>query len=82
MSRRKTFDVAEFRDWTNNAIALTADMERDRRIALADALEHVLFATGNYRGFSYDASEYLPASEQTPGNVLRPDYDHTRRVFF
>jgi len=39
--------------------------------------------TGNYRGFQYLSSEYLPVEEQVQGSqVLKDNFDDTRRRYF
>ena len=78
---RKTVEVAAVRDRINNMIASSPDSYVAQREALALALECVLMDTGNYRGFSFLGSEYLPAEEQTLDNVLRDGYDGSRRRY-
>jgi hypothetical protein len=63
-------------------LAASADDRVSGRQALAIALESILMDTGNYRGFNYLRSEFLPSAEQTNGNVLRDGYDDSRRVYF
>ena len=79
---RKTIPVAEVVRRGNHMLAESVPGAREGRIAIAILLEDVLMATGNYKGFQYLASEYLPAAEQTDGNVLRPDYDDSRRRYY
>jgi len=52
MAKRKTFSVDELRDWVN---ARCADdyISADHKHGLCNALDHVLHATGNYKGFGY-----------------------------
>jgi hypothetical protein len=52
------------------------------RQALAVLVENMLMSTGNYRGFGYLPSEYLPAEQQTNDRVLRDGHDDTRRRYF
>jgi hypothetical protein len=61
---RVTINVNRVRIMANNALDshLTSRGERE---GIATLLEAILHDTGNYRGFSYLASEYLPADEQT-----------------
>lgn len=79
---RKTIRVADVADKINAMIAATADDMTRERQALAGALESILLDTGNYHGFRYLPSEYLPADQQTAENVLRPDYDETRVCYY
>jgi hypothetical protein len=84
---RKTFSVTDLRDQVNRYLATPAfpgagEAEaRVAREAVAGMLESVLFATGNYHGFRLLASEFLPAEEQNGDNVLRLDYDGSRRHY-
>jgi hypothetical protein len=89
---RKTVDVSVVVERVNAMLALPSENvlailgdetpERAFRTGLAALLEGVLFDTGNYRGYNYQASEFLPAEEQTQDNVLRPDADDTRRRYY
>jgi hypothetical protein len=76
---RKTLTVTALRDKTNSMLAAEGSTP-EGRIALAVLLESVLFETGNYHGFNYQASEKVedPQGER----VLRKGYDDTRRVYY
>ena len=78
---RKTYPVASLVSDANTMLAAPGST-RDGRIAIAILVERVLMDTGNYKGFQYLASEFLPAAEQTDTNVLRDGYDDTRRRYF
>jgi hypothetical protein len=78
---RKTVPVADLVDRANRMLAADGSTP-EGRAAIAVMVESVLLDTGNYRGFSYLPSEYLPAEEQTPGHVLRDGMDHTRRYYY
>lgn len=52
---RKTFEVHEFKEWVN-AMLEREDNEHvnpDFRTGLFTALEHILFETNNYHGYTY-----------------------------
>ena len=49
---RKTFNVAEFKDYVNSKLVLDY-LSDDEKYGLITALEHVLHETGNYKGFGY-----------------------------
>lgn len=80
---RKTVPVAAITARVNAMMAAPGSGSAPRA-ALAVFLETVLMDTGNYHGFRYLQSEYLPAEEQdyANGHVLRPGYDDTRRYYF
>jgi hypothetical protein len=78
---RKTYPVKALVNTVNSRLS-TANTTPEARWALISLLETVLQQTGNYNGFRYQRSEYLPAEEQTDTNVLRPDYDDTRRHYY
>lgn len=77
---RKTVDVRQIVAWTNNYLA-SANTTPNARLGVASLCDQVLHATGNYAGFSYLESEYLPVEEQIDGKVLRDDFDESRRVY-
>lgn len=81
MRKRQTVPVAELVRRTNRMLAAPGST-REGRQALASLLEEVLQQTGQYKGFGYQPSEYLPATEQTDTNVLRAGYDDTRRRYY
>lgn len=56
--------------------------EQAFRLGAASVLEQILHMTGNYHGYYYLADEYKPADEQTDRDVLRDEYDETRRNYF
>lgn len=86
---RKTFEVDTLRERANALLVMpdsvnpleTLRERQAQRIGAIALIESVLHATGNYRGFRYLDSEYLPAAEQTSDSVLRPGYDDTRRRY-
>jgi hypothetical protein len=52
MAARKTFSVDELRLWVNDR--LRSDyITSEHKHGLANALDHVLQKTGNYKGFGY-----------------------------
>ena len=72
-------------------LALSADpplnldglsLDQAYRLGMANTLEHILTTTGTYAGWNYQASQFLPADQQTDNNVLIPDADETRRRYF
>ena len=80
-TRRKTIRIADLIHEAN--VMLAADGSTpDGRIAIAVLVERLLMDANAYRGYGYQRSQYLPAAEQTADNVMRPDYDETRRVYF
>lgn len=85
--RRKTFSVETFRTATNTALATDTYNGRAHRLGAASALEYVLHATDNYKGFRYLSVEEVPAG-QIPG-IMRdaitddPRFpDDSRRFYF
>lgn len=80
--KRKTVAVTDLVARINQMIAKSPDDHAQARSALAIVAEVALHDSGNYRGFSYLPSEYLPADQQTSANVLRPGFDQTRVSFF
>lgn len=79
---RKTVEVSDLKIRLNYMLSQSADEMKAQRLAIAGFVEGILHETGNYRGFQYLSSEYLPAEEQTGDKVLRDDYDETRRRYF
>ena len=65
---RKTFDVDTFRTTINQALA-DSTCEPAQRQGLMNALENVLHASGNYKGFSYLMREQVPKGELPGINV-------------
>jgi hypothetical protein len=53
MANKKTFDVAQFKDWTNEQLSRTDNfaLEGNFKQGLCVALESVLTKTGNYKGY-------------------------------
>ncbi len=79
---RKTVKLTELIATANRMLASSVDSEQAGRLAVSVLLETVLFDHGAYAGFNYLASEFLPASEQTDTNALRPNHDDSRRRYF
>ena len=52
MARRKTFDVTAFKNYVNCILA-NDYISFEVKNGMAEALDHVLHETGNYRGFRY-----------------------------
>jgi hypothetical protein len=78
---RKTIDVAAVKDRANTMLEVQSTPEARRAVAVL--LESVLHATGNYRGFKYQISEYNTTEEfHRSGMVLRENYDDTRRYYY
>lgn len=59
---RKTFNVTDFQDYVNGVLA-NSTTSPDGRQGLMNALEHVLFASGNYKGFKYLWQRDVPSGE-------------------
>jgi hypothetical protein len=84
MAARKTIAVADVRDFVNHVLATDAPLYRPEdytpeqawRAGVIAALEHVLLATDNYRGYGFQRSELEPESA-----ILRDGHDDTRRVY-
>jgi len=51
MAKRKSFNVQEFKDWANSALA-RPELGQEAKSALCTAVEKVLMDTGNYHGFN------------------------------
>lgn len=79
---RKTIAVADVIAYANAMLAATPDDWVGERQGIAALLDKVLHATDTYAGFNYQPSEFLPADEQTLDNVLKPDYDGSRRYYY
>lgn len=88
---RKTFEVGRFRASVNHLLAYRGDTaslvdgltpEQAYRLGAASALETVLLSTNSYKGYNLLGSEYLPAEEQSDGNVIKPDADDSRRYYY
>lgn len=78
---RKTVPVEDLIERVNRMIDLARTP--GERTTLAVLLESVLMDTGNYNGFQYLPSEFLPGDEQArTGKVLRDDFDDTRRHYY
>ena len=73
MPRRKTLNVQDFKDWTNKQL-VSAWLTPMHKRGLSDSLEHVLQATGNYKGFGYvyadDVRPCLP--DETGAAAVNP----------
>lgn len=87
---RKTHDVASLVETANRLLALPAEHGREEdltpqfRQGVIQMVEHVLHATGNYRGFRYLSSELTTADQPHEPNTtyLRIGYDGTRRAYY
>lgn len=86
---RKTVDVETVKRLVNHGLQSNLSSVKDLtpeqayRQGLATLVEIVLHQTGNYKGFQYQASEFVADSDEIPGNtVLLPDYDDTKRKYF
>lgn len=93
MRHRKTVEVAAIAERVNAMLALQDEVitrvlrenntpEQAFRIGIAHLLEGILHETGNYRGYNYQASEFLPEAERRDDTVLRDGYDETRRIYY
>ena len=79
---KKTIQVEWLKEKTNEFLALSAPEMKEQRFGMAAILEAVLFETHNYKGYGFNATEYLPAELQTTDQVLREGYDESRRRYF
>jgi hypothetical protein len=89
---RKTIEVDVIKDWVNTRLQIPSSThkldgesltpEQAFRLGVSSLMEQILHATGNYKGFNYQASEFVPAEEMTSDNVLRPGMDETRRIYY
>lgn len=61
--KRKTFNVEQFKAEINYWLLHSRDDQRGERRGNASALENVLHATGNYRGFGYLNAKDMENSE-------------------
>ena len=86
MASRKTFSVETFRNATNTALATDTYNGRAHRLGAAMALEYVLHATDNYKGFRYLSRDEVPAGQAAgiirDGNGLSSFPDDSRRFYF
>ena len=78
---RKTFSVDQLRETANRMLASpdsfsTAEDQKSQRLGVCGMIEHVLFATGNYKGYKHLESEWDPEAW-----ALREGYDDTRREY-
>lgn len=80
---RKTIQVDTLRDKVNEMLR-APDGSREGRVALTVLIESVLVDTGNYHGFQYLTSEWLPEEyrDYASGKMLKPDHDDTRRFYY
>lgn len=88
---RKTIEVQVVHQLVNTALA-TSDStlrltqrdgtpytpEQAFRLGICSVLEQILHRTENYRGFQYNASEFVMDRGHS---VLRPGYDESRRHY-
>lgn len=86
MSKRKTFNVNDFKMWINER--LTSDLlTPEHKRGLCNALDHVLHQTNNYNGYGYSyIDDTRPCLDGKTGNdSVNPawtDYHDTRRHYF
>jgi hypothetical protein len=69
MPNRKTIDVEQFKTQINRCLAVGVETTGSYRQGLIDALEYVLDASGNYRGFRYLVKSEVPLN-CNPGQVV------------
>ena len=86
MAKRKTFNVDDLRDWVNERLK-SDHLTPEHRRGLANALDHVLLKTGNYKGFGYvyidDVRPCLTG--ETGARAVNPawtDEHETRRFYY
>lgn len=76
---RKTFNVAEFKDYVNSKLVLDY-LSDDEKYGLIAALDHILHETGNYKGFGYvfkdDVRPCFP--DKVGADAYNPAWDKTR----
>ena len=76
---RKTFNVADFRDYVNSKLVLDY-LSDDEKYGLITALEHLLSETGNYKGFGYvykdDVRPCFP--DKVGADASNPAWDKSR----
>ncbi len=82
---KKTFSVDEFKKLVNNTLATCWDTNPKYREGIITSLEHILHATGNYKGFRYLTKDEVPGIN-TPSEDLSyedrfKNTDHTRRCY-
>lgn len=78
---RKTIEVAQVVKAANLFLAApdsfsTAEDSKSQRLGVCAMVEHVLHATGNYKGWRHLESEWDPKAE-----ALREGHDDTRRQY-
>lgn len=86
---RKTFNVDDFRQKANEALAKSHPDQASRREGVIVMLELVLMETGNYRGFAYLSQDEVLAGLpgiNTPAELLSMEErfvntDPTRRRY-
>lgn len=81
MNNRKTFDVQQFRKFVNDSLVF--DYSDEHKEGLITALEHVLMATGNYKGFRYvyTDNERPCLDDPKDGNVCNPKWTRRHELF-
>lgn len=72
MAKRKTFDVQELKEWVNERLALGHYSDREK-YGMMNTLDHVLHATGNYKGFGY-LDQYDPNNWNMTKDMRRVYY--------
>ena len=72
---RKTINVAKMLYWANFQLARQDEIaDQAYKQGVCDMIEHILFATGNYRGFGYHTNEgYEPTKD---------NYQYFSRYYF
>ena len=75
MARRKTINVAKMLYWANFQLARTDEVaDQAYKQGVCDMIEHILYATDNYKGFGYHTSEgYEPTKD---------NYQYFSRYYF
>lgn len=78
---RKTFNVADFKDYVNSKLVLDY-LSDDEKYGLITALDHVLHETENYKGFGYvfkdDVRPCFP--DKVGADACNPAWDKSRDV--
>lgn len=86
MAKRKTFNVDELKAWTNARLA-DDYFSPEAKKGLYLALDHILHATGNYKGFGYVyADDVRPCFPDKVGaeasNPAWTEYHESRRFYY
>ena len=81
MAKRKTFDVAAFKDHANNVLQFSKTTP-DIRMGICLALEELLHESGNYKGYGHLKKNDVPSGQlpgvnvDEEGKVLPYDPEH------